>query len=68
MMLRRLQASKTVCVYRILRFCASPQIFQTLVPAKNSHLNEQKWHEPLQKHRICHLTPRMPHSTGDNDL
>ena len=30
-MLRRLQAS-IVCVYEILRFCANPQKFQTLVP------------------------------------
>ena len=38
-MLRRLQSSKTfVCVYKILCFCANPQKFQTLVPAKNSHL------------------------------
>ena len=38
-MLRRLQASETfVCVYKILRFCANPQKFQTLVPTKNSHL------------------------------
>ena len=40
-MLRRLQASKTfVCVYKILHFCANLQKFQTLVPAKNSHLNQ----------------------------
>ena len=37
--MRRLQASKTfVCMYKILHFCANPQKFQTLVPAKNSHL------------------------------
>ena len=38
-MLRRQQASKTfVCVYKILRFCANPQKFQTLVSANNSCL------------------------------
>jgi len=38
-LLRRLQASQTfVCVYKISRFCTNPQKFQTLVPAKNSHL------------------------------
>ena len=37
-MLRRLQVNKPfVCAYKILRFCANPQKFQTLVPAKNSH-------------------------------
>ena len=38
-MLRRLQTSKTfVCVYTFLHLCANSQTFQTLVPAKNSHL------------------------------
>ena len=42
-MLRRLQASRFVCVYKILRFCANLQKFQTLVPANNSHLKVLTW-------------------------
>ena len=47
-MLRKLQASsKTfVYVYKILHFCANPQKFQTLVPAKNSHLKITLFCEP----------------------
>ena len=45
-------ASKCLQVYKFLQLWANPQKYQTLTPAKNSHLK-------VYNHTHCHIANRM---------